>query len=118
MIKKVTRALYVDGNPVDAYTQDPMENSELADIENITAQLEIDKKTKHSADVGCKSGEFGCFVWERLPKTVKFKLKLLQIISKLLLTSREPSVQRHIVCLYIEHNTDNAAMEPTNFAKS
>ena len=55
MIKSVTRTLYIDGKPIAAYTQDPMADSELADIEQIAARMELlerPKKTQGSADVG------------------------------------------------------------------
>ena len=35
MIKSVTRTLYIDGKLIEEYTQDPMADSELADIEQI-----------------------------------------------------------------------------------
>ena len=41
MIKTVTRALYIDGKPIAEFTQDPLEWSELADLENITARMEL-----------------------------------------------------------------------------
>ena len=39
MIKSVTRTLYIDGKTIAEYTQDPMADSELADIEQIAAHL-------------------------------------------------------------------------------
>ena len=41
MIKAVTRTLYIDGKLIEEYTQDPMAESELADIEQIAARMEL-----------------------------------------------------------------------------
>lgn len=35
MIKSITRTLYIDGKLIEEYTQDPMADSELADMEQI-----------------------------------------------------------------------------------
>ena len=41
MIKAITRTLYIDGKVIKEYTQDPMAESELADIEQIAARMEL-----------------------------------------------------------------------------
>ena len=41
MIKAITRTLYIDGKFIEEYTQDPMADSELADMEQIAARMEL-----------------------------------------------------------------------------
>ena len=121
MIKSVTRTLYIDGKPIAEYTQDPMADSELADMEQIAARMELlerPKKTQDSADVGDDAGNLSRPVRKRRPKTVQLKLKLLQAVSKMLLLGCEPSVKRHVMCLYVEHNLETASHEPSDTAKT
>ncbi len=106
MIKEVTRILYIDGKFIAEYTQDPMEWSELADIEQITAQLELQEKPQRRGNVGHDVGDPHRPLRKRRTKMLQLKLKLLQAVSKMLLLSNEPAVKRHIVCLYIEHHFD------------
>ena len=40
MIKSITRTLYIDGKLIEEYTQDPMADSELADMEQIAASID------------------------------------------------------------------------------
>lgn len=121
MIKAITRALYIDGKLIEEYTQDPMADSELADIEQIVARMELlerQKKTQNSADVSNDAGDPRCSFRKRRPKTVQLKLKLLQAVSKMLLLGCEPSVKRHVMCLYVEHNLETASHEPSDTAKT
>ena len=121
MIKSVTRTLYIDGKPIAEYTQDPMADSELADMEQIAARMELlerPKKTQDSADVGDDAGNLSRPVRKRRPKAVQLKLKLLQAVSKLLLLGCEPSVKRHVTCLYVEHHMDESPVEPPDFTQS
>ena len=120
MIKSVTRTLYIDGKPIAEYTQDPMADSELADIEQIAARmesLERPKKTQDSADVGNNAGDLGCLVRKGRPKALQFKLKLLQAVSKMLLLGNEPAVKRHVVCLYVEHHMETASQVSSDLAQ-
>ena len=106
MIKSVTRTLYIDGNPIAAYTQDPWEDSELADIEQIAASLELQEKPKGRAYVGNDAADTPGPLQKGRPKALQFKLKLLQAVSKMLLLGHKASVERHVVCLYVEHHVE------------
>ena len=60
MLKEVTRTLYIDGKLIADWTQDPWEDSELSDMEQIAARMELlerPKKTQGSADVGNDAGD-------------------------------------------------------------
>ena len=121
MIKAVTRTLYIDGKLIEEYTQDPMADSELADIEQIAARMELlerQKKTQNSADVSNDAGEPRRSFRKRRPKTVQLKLKLLQAVSKMLLLGHKASVERHVVCLYVEHHVEPSAKEPSHTAQA
>lgn len=121
MIKAVTRTLYIDGKLIEEYTQDPMADSELADIEQIAARLELlerQKKTQNSADVSNNSGNLRYPVRKGRPKVLQFKLKLLQAVSKMLLLGHKASVERHVVCLYVEHHVEPSAKEPPHAAQA
>ena len=118
MLKTVTRALYIDGNPIAAYTQDPMADSELADIEQIAAGVELQEKAKGRAYVGNDAADAPGPLGKGRPKALKLKLKLLQAVSKMLLLGCEPAVKRHIVCLYVEHHVETPAEEPPHTAQA
>ena len=85
MIKAITRTLYIDGKFIKEYTQDPMADSELADIEQIAARMELlerPKKTQGGADVGNNASDPRRSFRKGRPKAIQFKLKLLQAVSK------------------------------------
>lgn len=120
MLKTVTRKLYIDGKPIVAYTQDPMAGSELADIEDIAARVELferQKEAQNRAYVCHDAANPSCPFRKRRPKALQFKLKLLQAVSKMLLLSHKPAVQRHVVCLYIEHHIETPPDEPLDTAQ-
>ena len=120
MLKTVTRALYNDGKFIAEYTQDPMADSELADIEQIAARMELlerPKEAQHRAYVSSNASNPLRPLRKGRPKALKLKLKLLQAVSKMLLLSHEPAVKHHVVCLYIEHHFDEATTEPADTAK-
>ena len=121
MIKSITRTLYIDGRLIESHTQEPDVWSELADLEQIAAMLELrkrPKKTQGSADVSNDAGNPSRSFRKRRPKMVQFKLKLLQAVSKMLLLGREPSVQRHVMCLYVEHDMEIASHVPSDTAQT
>jgi len=117
MLKTVKRTLYVNGNLIADFTQDPMDWSELAVIEQITAQLELQEKPKGRAYVRNDASDKPRPLRKGRPKALQFKLKLLQAVSKMLLLGNEPAVKRHVVCLYIEHHFDEAAPEASDTAQ-
>ena len=112
MIKSVTRTLYIDGRPIAEYTQDPMADSELADIEQIAAGLELQEKAKGRAYVGNDAADTPRPFGKGRPKALQLKLKLLQAVSKMLLLGHKPAVDRHVMCLYVEHHIEMPAKEP------
>ena len=114
MIKTVTRALYIDGKPIAEFTQDPLEWSELADLENIAARMELlerQKEAQNRAYVGHNAADPRCPLGKGRPKALQFKLKLLQAVSKILLLSHKTTVESHVVCLYVEHHIETPAKE-------
>ena len=111
MIKSVTRALYIDGKPIAEYTQDPMDWSELADIEQIAARMELQEKPQRRDDVGNNAGNPSRPFGKGRPKALQFKLKLLQAVSKMLLLGHKATVESHVVCLYVEHHIETTAKE-------
>lgn len=117
MMKSVTRTLYIDGKPIATYTQDPMDDSELAAIEDIAAGLELQEKPQSRGNVGHDAANHPRPFGKGRPKALQFKLKLLQAVSKMLLLGHEPAVKRHVMCLYVEHHFDDASMEPTHVAQ-
>ena len=46
MLKEVTRTLYIDGKLIADWTQDPWEDSELSDMEQIAASMELLERPK------------------------------------------------------------------------
>lgn len=115
MIKAVTRTLYIDGKLIEEYTQDPMADSELADIEQIAARMELlerQKKTQDGADVGHDAADAPSPFGKGRPKAIKLKLKLLQAVSKMLLLRHKATVESHVVCLYVEQHFETPAKEP------
>ena len=118
MLKAITRTLYIDGNPIAAYTQDPWEDSELADMEQIASSLELQEKPKGRAYVGNDAADTPGPLRKGRPKALQFKLKLLQAVSKMLLLGHKASVERHVVCLYVEHHVEPSAKEPPHAAQS
>ena len=120
MMKSVTRALYNDGELISEFTQDPMDWSELADIEEIAARMELlegQKQAQNRAYVGHNAADPRCPLRKGRPKALQFKLKLLQAVSKMLLLSHEPAVKRHVVCLYVEHHMETASQVPSDLAQ-
>lgn len=112
MIKSVTRTLYIDGRLVESQTQEPCAWSELADLEHIAARVELQEKAQRSSDVGNDAADAPSPLRKGRPKVLKFELKLLQAISKMLLLSHKPSVEGHVMCLYVEHHIEMPAKEP------
>lgn len=120
MIKSITRTLYIDGDFIAEYTQDPWEDSELADMEQLAASMELlerPKKPQGRADVGNDAGNPSRPLRKGRPKALQFKLKLLQAVSKMLLLGNEPAVKRHVTCLYVEHHFDAPSVKPTDTAQ-
>lgn len=118
MIKTITRSLYIDGKFVEEYTQDADAWSELADLEQIAARVELQEKAQRGTNVCNDTGNPSRSFRKRRPKMVQFKLKLLQAVSKMLLLGREPSVQRHVMCLYVEHDMEIASHVPSDTAQT
>lgn len=120
MLKTVTRALYNDGELIAEYTQDPMADSELADIEQIAAQMELLERPKEAQNrtyVSSNASNPFRPLGKGRPKAIKLKLKLLQAVSKMLLLGHEPAVKRHVVCLYIEHHMETASQISSDVAQ-
>lgn len=120
MLKEVTRTLYIDGKLIAEYTQDPWEDSELSDMEQIAASMELlerPKKPQGRADVGNDASNPSSPLRKGRPKALQLKLKLLQAVSKMLLLGHEPSVKRHVTCLYVEHHFDAPSVEPPDTAQ-
>lgn len=120
MLKAITRTLYIDGKLIADWTQDPWEDSELSDMEQIAASMELlerPKKAQSRADVSQNAADPCRPLRKGRPKALQLKLKLLQAVSKMLLLGHEPSVKRYVVCLYIEHHMDEASSEPPDIAK-
>ena len=117
MMKSVTRTLYIDGKPIATYTQDPMDDSELAAIEDIAAGLELQEKPQSRGNVGHDAANHPRPFGKGRPKALQFKLKLLQAVSKMLLLGNEPAVKRHVVCLYVEHHMETASQVSSDLAQ-
>ena len=117
IIKSITRTLYVDGCLVARQTQKPGQWSELADMENIAAALQLQEKAKDRTDVRHDAADQSRPLRNRRPKALQFKLKLLQALSKMLLLRHEPAVQSHVVCLYVQHHIETPTDEPLDTAQ-
>ena len=118
MIKLVTRALYIDGKLIEQHTQEPLAWSELADLEHIAAGIELQEKAQRRSDVGNDATDAPGPLWKGRPKALKFKLKLLQAVSKMLLLGHKATVESHVVCLYVEHHVETPAEEPPHTAQA
>ena len=118
MIKSVTRTLYIDGRLVESQTQEPVEWSELADLEHIAAGIELQEKVQRRDNVGHDAADAPSPLGKGRPKALKLKLKLLQAVSKMLLLSHKASVESHVVCLYVEHHIEMPAKEPPHTTQS
>ena len=121
MLKAITRTLYIDGKLIADWTQDPWEDSELSDMEQIAASMELlerPKKAQSRADVSQNAADTPGPLRKGRPKALQFKLKLLQAVSKMLLLGHKASVERHVVCLYVEHHVEPSTKEPPHAAQS
>lgn len=114
MEKTVTRTLYIDGELVLRLEQNNGERSDLERLEDLAARIQLHEQPQRRANVGYDAADALNGIGTVRAKFLKLKHKLLNALLKKLLLGHKPSVENHVVCLYVERDIDTSAQTAAN----